>query len=100
VTLIGTSFTVGKPHAGRPLTAAMVVRVKETGIAVKTTVTCSAKVAGKTAKVTKKGSVFSGRASCTWKLPPNTKGKTLRGSITANYQGAKVTKTFTRIVLR
>jgi hypothetical protein len=49
--------------------------------------------------VTKKGSVFSGKASCTWKLPPNTKGKQLKGSITATYQGAKITKSFSKKIL-
>jgi hypothetical protein len=99
VTLIATGFTVGKPHSGRPFTVAMVVRVKETGIAVKTAVSCSATLAGKRLKESKKGSVFSGRASCTWRLPKNTKGKQLRGSITATYQGAKVRKTFSKKIL-
>jgi hypothetical protein len=99
VTLIATGFTVAKPHSGRPFTVSMVVRVKETGVAVKTTVSCSATLAGKSLKASKKGSVFSGRASCTWKLPKNTKGKQLRGSITATYQRAKVKKTFSKRVL-
>lgn len=77
----------------------MVVRVTQTGIAVKTAVTCSAKLSGKTLKASKKGSVLSGRASCTWKLPKNTKGKKLAGSITSAYQGAKVKKTFSKTVL-
>lgn len=99
LTLIATGFTVGKPHSGRPVTAAMVVRVKETGIAVKTTVVCSATLAGKRLKEAKKGSVFSGRASCTWRLPKNSKGKQFKGSITATYQGAKIRKTFSKKVL-
>jgi hypothetical protein len=99
VTLIVTGFSVGKPHSGKPFTVAEVVRVKQTGVAVKTKVTCSAKLAGKTIKPTKQGSVFSGRASCTWKLPKNTKGKSLKGSITAAYQGAKIKKTFSKTVL-
>ena len=99
VTLIVTGFTVGKPHSGRLFTIAEVVRVKETGVAVKTSVSCSARLAGKTIKPLKQGSVFSGRASCTWKLPKNTKGKSLKGSITATYQGAKITRSFSKTVL-
>ena len=98
-TLIGTSFTVAKPHSGRPFTVAMVVRVKQTGIAVKTAVSCSAKLGTKTIRVFKKGSVLSGRASCTWHLPKNTKGQKLKGSITSTYQGAKVKKSFSKTVL-
>jgi hypothetical protein len=97
--LIATGFTVAKPHSGRPFTVAMVVRVQASGIAVKTAVSCSATLAGKRLKVSKKGSVRSGRASCTWKLPKKTKGKQLKGSITATYQGAKVKKTFSKKVL-
>jgi hypothetical protein len=97
--LVATGFTVAKPHSGRPFTVAMVVRVKETGIAVKTAVSCSATLAGKRLKLSKKGSVLSGRASCTWKLPKKTKGKQLKGSITASYRGAKVKKTFSKRVL-
>jgi len=99
VTLIGTGFSVGRPHSGRPVTVAMVVRVEQTGIAVKTIVACSATLAGKRLKASKKGSVFSGRASCTWRLPKNSKGKQLKGSITATYQGAKVRKSFSKRVL-
>ena len=99
VTLVATGFTVAKPHAGRPFTVSMVVRVKQTGIAVKTVVSCSATLAGKRLKASGKGSVRSGRASCTWKIPRNSKGKQLRGSITATYQRAKVKKTFSKRVL-
>jgi len=49
--------------------------------------------------VKQKGSVLSGHASCTWVVPKNTKGEQLRGSITATYQGAKVTKSFSARVL-
>jgi hypothetical protein len=97
--LVATGFTVAKPHSGRAFTVAMVVRVKETGIAVKTVVACSATLGGKRLKVSKAGSVFSGRASCTWKLPRKTKGKQLKGSITATYLGAKVKKAFSKRVL-
>lgn len=98
-TLRATKFVVGKPHAGKRFTVSMVVRVAATGLSVKTTVSCSAKLAGKTVRVTGKGSVLSGRASCTWALPGHTKGKQLKGSITANYQGAKLKRTFSVRVL-
>lgn len=99
VTLLATGFTVAKPHSGRTFTVGMVVRVKQTGIAVKTTVSCSATLAGKRLKASKKGSVRSGRASCTWKLPKGSKGKQLKGSITATYLRAKIKKSFSKRVL-
>jgi hypothetical protein len=99
VTLKATKFVVGKPHAGKRFTVSMVVRVAQTGLSVKTTVSCSAKVAGKTARVAAKGSVQSGRAVCTWALPRNTKGKQVRGSITSTYLGAKVTRAFSARVV-
>jgi hypothetical protein len=97
--LKATKFTVGKPHAGRRFTVSMVVTVASTRLSVRTSVSCSAKLAGKTVRVAGKGSVLSGRASCTWALPKNTKGKQLKGSITATYLGAKVTRTFSARVL-
>lgn len=99
VALIATGFTVTKPHSGRSFTVAMTVRVKQTGIAVRTAVSCSATLAGKRLAAPKKGSVRSGRASCTWKLPKRSKGKQLKGSITATYQRVKISKTFSKRVL-
>lgn len=99
VTLASSKLTVGKPHSGRLFTVSMVVKVKQTDVAVKTAVACSLKLSGKSLKVSKKGSVLSGRASCIWKLPKNTKGKRITGSITAAYQGAKIRRAFSRVVL-
>jgi hypothetical protein len=99
LTLTASKFTVGAPHSGRTVTVSMVVKVKQTDIAVKTAVTCTAKLSGKTLKASKKGSVQSGRASCSWKLPKNTRGKRLTGSITATYLDAKIRKTFSKTVL-
>jgi hypothetical protein len=77
----------------------MKVSVTATGLGVRTKVACSAKIAGKAVPVKAKGSVQSGHASCAWTLPKNTKGKQLKGSITATYQGAKITKSFSKRVL-
>jgi hypothetical protein len=99
VTLTASKFRVGAAHSGHPFTVSMVVRVKQTGLTVKTTVACAAKVGTKTASIKVKGSVLSGRASCTWLVPKNSKGRQVKGSITAAYQGAKVKKTFTTRVV-
>ncbi len=99
MTLKATKFVVGKPHSGGRFTVSMVVRVASTGLTVKTAVSCSAKVAGKTVRVAAKGSVQSGRAACTWAIPKNTKNKRVKGSITSTYLGAKVTRTFSARVL-
>jgi len=92
--LTAAKFRVGTAHAGKRFTASMVVSVTATKLTVKTVVSCAAKLSGKALKVSRKGSVLSGRASCTWAVPRNSKGKQLKGSITANYQGAKITKSF------
>ena len=73
--------------------------VKSTGIGVKSVVSCSAKLAGKTLKASKKGSVQGGKASCTWKLPKKSKGKQIKVSITATYKGKKITRSFSKRVL-
>ena len=99
VTLVASQFRVGKPHSGHTFTVSMLVKVKETNTAVKTAVSCAAKLSGRTLKVSKKGSVLSGHASCIWKLPKNTKGKKLTGSMTVTYLGAKLRKTFSKTVL-
>ena len=92
-------MTVGKPHSGATFTVSMVVKVSSTGIAVKTTVTCAAKLSGKTLKASKKGSVQSGKATCSWKIPKKSKGKQFKGSITASYKGAKITRSFSKTVV-
>jgi hypothetical protein len=94
-----SKVTVGQPHSGATFTVSMVVKVSSTGIAVKSTVTCSAKLAGKTLKASKKGSVQSGKATCSWKIPKKSKGKQLKVSITSSYKGAKVTRSFSKRVL-
>jgi hypothetical protein len=93
-TLKAAKFRVGTVHAGKHFTASMVVSVTATGLTVKTAVSCAAKLSRRTVPVVRKGSVLSGRASCTWAVPKNTKGKQIKGSITATYQGAKITKSF------
>jgi hypothetical protein len=98
-TLKATKFAVGKAHAGRRFTVSMVVTVASTKLSVRTSVSCSAKLAGRTVRVTGKGSVLSGRASCTWALPKHSKGEQLRGTIAASYQGAKIRRSFSTRVL-
>ncbi len=97
--LTAKKLTVSSPHAGKRFSVSMVVSVTATGLGVKTAVACSARIAGKAVPVKTKGSVQSGRAVCTWTLPKNTKGKQLKGSITATYQGAKIRRSFSKRVL-
>jgi hypothetical protein len=94
-TLIVSKYRIGTANSGKPFTVSMVVRVKETGLTVKTTVACAAKVGKKTVGIKIKGSVLSGRASCTWVIPRKSKGKSVKGSISATYQGAKIKRNFT-----
>jgi hypothetical protein len=95
--LTATKFVVGKAHAGKALTVSFVARVN--GTAVKTTVACTARIGTKKVAVNSKGSVLSGRAACTWTVPKGTKGKTVKGTIAATYQGTTVKKSFSARVL-
>ncbi len=97
--LTAKKLNVGSPHAGKPFSVSMVVSVTATGLGVKTAVACSAKIAGKTMPVKTKGSVQSGHAACVWTVPKNTKGKQIKGSITATYQGSKISRSFSKRVL-
>jgi hypothetical protein len=98
--LAASKLAVGKPHAGRLFTVSMVVRDAASKLTVKTAVSCSLKLAGKPLRVSRKGSLVSGRASCKWLLPRKTQGKALKGTITARYLGAKVSRSFSRRVLK
>ena len=95
--LTATKVTIGKPRSGQAFTVSMVVTSAAVGV--KGSVACSAKLAGKTLKVSKKGSVAGGKASCTWKVPNQSKGKQLKGSMTVTYKGKKVTRSFSKRVV-
>lgn len=83
-----------KPRPGRPFTVFMVAARSDTGVLVQLgKVTCKATIAFKPIKATSSG-VTNGRASCTWLISKEPKGKTIRGSVTLESEGLKKTRTF------
>jgi hypothetical protein len=96
--LKATKFAVGIPRAGKQLSASMIVSTTATGAKVKTNVACSARISGKTVPLKSKGSAKSGRAVCVWTVPKNAKGKQIKGSISATYKGARISKSFSKRV--
>lgn len=88
--------------AGKTFVVAMVVQRSDTTgfLGSEGDVRCKAATGGKSygaagafVTVTYQGAKVSS-AVCTWTVPRAARGKTLRGAITASYQGARVTRTF------
>jgi hypothetical protein len=86
--------TAPKPaKAGARFTATLAATESDTaGPVSKATVTCSATVKGVPLKATH--ALANGVASCFWKLPKTSKGKTLVGRISVTVQGTTLTKSF------
>jgi hypothetical protein len=95
LTLTPSAFTTApKPaKAGKRLTASVAVTESDTaGPVTSGTVTCSGTIKG--ARVAATHSLANGVASCSWKLPATSKGKTLLGKISITVQGTTLTKSF------
>lgn len=80
------------PQAGKPFTVVMPVKRSDGAAFTKAKVSGKMKIGAKTLKAT--GRVVKGTARCSTRIPKGTKGKVLRGTITAQVGTAKVTKTF------
>jgi hypothetical protein len=85
---------LSRATAGKPFTASMLVTNADTGTAVKGQVTCQGKLSGKSIRARSHSSSSSGRSSCTWQLPATAHNKQFKGSITARFQGAKISRAF------
>jgi len=85
-----------RARAGKPFVAVITVARSDTVLADLSVedVTCAATVGGRRLAA---GSplALGPAATCGWRLPKKSKGKTLHASITINLDGAAVTKTFT-----
>jgi hypothetical protein len=82
------------PKAGGSLTVSLVAARSDTGATIKSgTVTCKATVAFKPvpARVHK---VSGGKAICTFPIPKTAKGKTIRGTITLQFEGLTAKRSF------
>jgi hypothetical protein len=60
-------------------------------------VTCTAR-AGTTRLRSQVARVTGGAAVCTWLLPANAKGKTLRASTTVSFEGLRATRSISRAI--
>jgi hypothetical protein len=96
VSLKQTAFTTTpKPaKAGAKFTASVAATESDTGGPVaKATITCVGTIKG--VRLRAAHSLANGVASCFWKLPKTSKGKTLTGTISITVQGTTLTKRFT-----
>jgi len=95
LTLTATAFTTTpKPaKAGKRFTASLAVNESDTNGPIATaTVTCVGTIKG--VRVAATHSLAAGIASCSWKLPASSKGKTLLGKMTVTVRGTTLTKSF------
>lgn len=80
-------------HQGGRLVVGLGASESDTGQPVaKGTVTCTATIAGRRVQATHR--LANGVATCVFRLPAKSKGKTVRGTITVATQGAKVSRPF------
>ena len=94
-TLVVKRVSAGKPVAGKPFTLRMVAARSDTGAVVQNgRVTCVGR-AGNTRLKAKVQRVIGGAATCTWTLPPGSKGKRFRGSVSVVFEGLKASESFT-----
>jgi hypothetical protein len=96
--LTAGKLQTSRAQAGKAFAVSMRVKDPVTGKGVKGTVTCAAKLAGKTLRASRKSSSTTGRAGCMWQLPRTARDKLLKGSITERYKGAKVSRSFSKRV--
>jgi hypothetical protein len=99
--LIASKPTLSKARGGQPFTASMLVTDSQSELpAFDVKLACLARVGGKTLLVLRKTVSKTGRATCTWRLPGNSRGKQIKGTLTASFPGAKsASRTFTTRVL-
>jgi hypothetical protein len=86
--------TPARPTAGRTFTLRMVAARSDTGAALQNgRVTCigragNARLRAQTARV-------QGRAVvCTWRIPPNARGRTFRGTVTVVFEGLRASRSY------
>jgi hypothetical protein len=90
------STTPTPPKAGKRVSVHLAATRNDTGKLLSNgQVSCAARAGGKPLKPSSQRFVGS-RATCVFSIPPEAKGRTLRGSITIAFEGKKVTKSFSR----
>jgi len=92
------SFKTTAAKAGGSFSASMtVVSTRPDALADGATVTCTAKVAGKSLVATAKG-FADGKATCSWRIPKTARGKRITGSVSATVQGLTAERQFSATV--
>jgi hypothetical protein len=93
-TLLVKRVNAGRPTAGKPFTLRMMTARSDTGATVQNgRVTCIGRVGNARLRATVQR-VIGPWATCTWKLPPNSKGKRFRGSVGLVFEGLRASESF------
>jgi hypothetical protein len=95
-TLVVRSVTrvPARPTAGRPFTLRMVTARSDTGAALQNgRVTCIAR-AGSARLRASVARVQGGAVTCTWRIPPNSRGRAFRGSVAVTFEGLTASRSY------
>jgi hypothetical protein len=93
-TLVVRGVSAGKPTAGKPFTLRMRTARSDTGAIVQNgRVSCLGRAGNARLRATVQR-VVGGWATCTWLLPPNSKGKRFRGSVAIVFEGLRAAESF------
>jgi hypothetical protein len=94
LTVVRVTTSPKPARAGKSFSAAFAVTRNDTGGPVpQGTVACTARVAGAALPV-KARRLANGVAACSWVLPRNARGKTVRGAVTLTVEGTRVSRSF------
>jgi len=86
--------TPAAPRTGQTFTLRMVAARSDTNAAIQNgRVTCVGRV-GNSRLRAQLARVQGGAVVCTWRIPPNAKGKTFRGSVTVVFEGLRASRSF------
>jgi hypothetical protein len=86
------------PRAGRPLSVFVTYARSDGTRPTAPSVTCRARLGGRVLPASG-SSVTGGRATCRWVLPTNASGRTIRGTVTVQADGLRVSRPFTARVV-
>jgi hypothetical protein len=91
------STNPARPQAGKPFLLRLQAARSDTGALVQGgTVRCVGRIAR--ARVAGTGRFVGRQAVCTFRIPPNARGKMFRGSITIVFEGLRATRSYSRAI--
>jgi hypothetical protein len=94
VKLSASKLQLSKATPGQLFSVSTVITNASTGQGAQGTVSCAASLGGKQLSGARHTSSASGKATCAWRLQKNARGKQLRGTISATYHRARVSRRF------